>query len=161
VGAAVAPLPPAHKEGDMLVIDLETVELQDNATAGGPIRVAFPFHSAAGTSSTAAVLFELDPGDELATHTDSAEEVLHVLGGEAEATVGDERLTLAVGQIAIVPAMVPHSIRSIGDEVLRVLGIFSSASLVATFDEPVATDGLQVMVAGASVPIAATLATHP
>jgi quercetin dioxygenase-like cupin family protein len=141
----------------MLTVDLDRVELQDNSTAGGPIRVAFPFHSAAGTGSTAAVLFELEPGSALATHTDSAEEVLHVLEGDAEAEIGDELGLLREGELAVVPAMAPHSLRNVGEGTLRVLGIFSSATLVATFEEPLAPGGPQVMVAGAPMPIAAGL----
>lgn len=141
----------------MLTVDLDRVELQDNSTAGGPIRVAFPFHSAAGTGSTAAVLFELEPGSALATHTDSAEEVLHVLEGDAEAEIGDELVLLREGELAVVPAMAPHSLRNVGEGTLRVLGIFSSSTLVATFEEPLAPGGPQVMVAGAPIPIAAGL----
>lgn len=145
----------------MLTVDLDRVELQDNTTAGGPIRVAFPFHSAAGTGSTAAVLFELEPGSMLATHRDSAEEVLHILAGEGEAKIGDEQARVRAGQIAIVPAMAPHSLRNVGETTLRVLGVFSSSTLVATFEEPLASDGPQVMVAGAPLPIATGLNPVP
>ena len=122
----------------MLTVALDQVALQDNSTAGGPIRVAFPWHSAEGSGSTAAVLFELDPGSMLASHQDSAEEVLHILEGEAEAEIGDERGHLRAGDVAIVPAMAPHSVRNVGDRTLRVLGVFSSSTLVATFEEPMA-----------------------
>jgi mannose-6-phosphate isomerase-like protein (cupin superfamily) len=145
----------------MLIVDLDTVELQDNTTAGGPIRVAFPWHSAAGTGSTAAVLFELEPGSMLATHQDSADEALHILAGEGEAVVGDERAFVRAGQVAIVPAMAHHSLRNTGEETLRVLGVFSSATLVATFEQPLAPDGPQVMVAGAPLPIATPLEPVP
>jgi quercetin dioxygenase-like cupin family protein len=145
----------------MLVVDLDAVELQENTTAGGPIRVAFPWHSAAGTGSTAAVLFELDPGSMLATHTDSADEALHILEGEGEAEIGGERARVRVGQVAIVPAMAPHSLRNSGDGTLRVLGVFSSATLVATFEQPLAPGGPQVMVAGAPIPIATALEPVP
>jgi quercetin dioxygenase-like cupin family protein len=141
----------------MLIVDLARVELQDNTTAGGPIRVAFPWHSAAGTGSSAAVLFELDPGSMLATHTDSAEEALYILEGEGEADVDGETARVRAGQVAIVPVMAPHSLRNVGDGVLRVLGVFSSSTLVATFEEPLAPGGPQVMVAGAPLPIATPL----
>jgi quercetin dioxygenase-like cupin family protein len=141
----------------MLTLDIARVELEDNRTAGGPIRVAFPFHSALGTDSSAAVLFELEPGNELATHTDSAEEVLLVLAGQAEARIDGERDRLEAGQLAVVPAMAPHSVRNVGAGTLRVLGVFSSATLVATFEEPLAEGGPQVMVVGARVPLAAAL----
>jgi quercetin dioxygenase-like cupin family protein len=145
----------------MLIVDLDRVELQDNTTAGGPIRVAFPWHSATGAGSSAAVLFELDPGSMLATHTDSAEEALCILEGEGEATVDGESAQVRAGQVAIVPAMAPHSLRNVGDDVLRVLGVFSSSTLVATFEEPLAPDGPQVMVAGAPLPIATPLDAVP
>lgn len=145
----------------MLTVDLQNVELQDNSTAGGPIRVAFPIHSAAGSASTAAVLFELEPGSMLATHTDSAEEVLYILEGEGEAHIGNERGQIAEGQLAVVPAMVPHSLRNVGAGTLRVLGIFSSSTLVATFEQPLAPEGPQVMVAGAPFPIATGLEPVP
>ena len=145
----------------MLIVDLDTVELQDNTTAGGPIRVAFPWHSAVGTGSTAAVLFELEPGSMLATHQDSADEALHILEGEGEAIVEHERAFVRAGQVAIVPAMIPHSLRNVGESVLRVLGVFSSATLVATFEQPLAPGGPQVMVAGAPLPIATPLDAVP
>jgi quercetin dioxygenase-like cupin family protein len=141
----------------MLTVDLARVELQESTTAGGPIGVAFPFHSAAGTESTAGVLFELAPGSMLASHQDSAEEVLHVLEGEAEAKIGEEAGYLRAGEVAIVPAMMPHSVRNVGDGRLRVLGVFSSSTLVAIFEEPLAAGGPQVMVAGAPIPIAVEL----
>jgi quercetin dioxygenase-like cupin family protein len=145
----------------MLIVDLDEVELFDNTTAGGPIRVAFPWHSAAGTGSSAAVLFELDPGSMLATHTDSAEEALYILEGEGEATIDGDRGRVRAGQVAIVPALAPHSLRNVGDGVLRVLGVFASSTLLATFEEPLAPDGPQVMVVGASFPIAAPLESAP
>jgi quercetin dioxygenase-like cupin family protein len=141
----------------MIRIDLAEIELEDNSTAGGPIRVGFPFHSNVGTGSSAAVVFELEPGSELATHTDSAEEVLLVLEGEGEARVGDEQERLSAGQLAVVPAMVPHSVANVGSRRLRVLGVFSSSTLVATFEEPLAPEGPQVMVIGAPEPIAVPL----
>lgn len=145
----------------MLIVDLDAVELQDNTTAGGPIRVAFPWHSALGTGSTAAVLFELEPGSTLATHQDSADEALHILEGEGRATIGDENAFVHAGQVAIVPAMAPHSLRNTGESTLRVLGVFSSATLVATFEQRLAPDGPQVMVAGAPIPIATPLDPVP
>jgi quercetin dioxygenase-like cupin family protein len=142
-----------RKESEVITIDLNDVELMDGGTAGGPIRVAFPFHSGTGTASTAAVLFELEPGDALATHTDSPEEILLVLEGEGEAHVGDERALVRAGQLAIVPAMAPHGIRNVGDTTLRVLGFFSSSTVVSTFEGPLGPEGENVGVIGATAPI--------
>jgi mannose-6-phosphate isomerase-like protein (cupin superfamily) len=139
----------------VLTIDLNDLELAEGGTAGGSIRVAFPLHSGMGTSSTAAVLFELEPGSALATHTDSAEEVLLILAGEGEAHVGHERGLVRAGQLTVVPAMAPHGIRNVGETTLRVLGFFSSSTVVSTFDAPAGPEGEDVFVTGARVPILA------
>jgi quercetin dioxygenase-like cupin family protein len=138
----------------MLKIDLDDFEL---APTGPGFRVSFPLHSATGTASTATVLFELDPGAELPVHTDSAEELLVVVQGTAEARVGDEVGRLAKHEVALVPPMAPHGLRNIGDDVLRVFGTFSSSTVVSTFERPFEPDGPQVFVIGSPIPLAARL----
>jgi quercetin dioxygenase-like cupin family protein len=138
----------------VITIDLDELELM--STAPGR-RVIFPLHSMTGSASTAAVLFELDPGTELPTHTDSAEELLIVLEGSAEARVGDEVGRLERHQVALVPAMAPHGLRNNGAQTVRVLGTFSSSTVVSTFEEPFEPGGPQMFVMGAPVPIAASL----
>jgi mannose-6-phosphate isomerase-like protein (cupin superfamily) len=135
-------------------VDLDRFELMPTAPG---LRVSFPFHSATGTASTATVLFELDPGAELAMHTDSAEELLIVVQGTAEARVGDEIGTLEAHQVALVPPMAPHGLRNIGDEVLRVFGTFSASTVVSTFERPFEEDGPDVVVIGSPVPVAGRL----
>jgi quercetin dioxygenase-like cupin family protein len=139
----------------MFTFDLDDFELMPT---GPGRRVSFPLHSATGTASTASVLFELDPGAELPLHTDSAEELLIVVQGTAEARVGDEVSRIATHEVALVPPMAPHGLRNIGDDVLRVFGTFSSSTVVSTFERPFEPDGPQVFVIGAPVPIAAQLA---
>ena len=138
----------------MFTIDMDDFELMPTAPG---LRVNFPFHSATGTASTATVLFELDPGAELPMHTDSAEELLIVVQGSAEARVGDEVGRLGPHEVALVPPMAPHGLRNIGDDVLRVFGTFSSSTVVSTFDRPFEPGGPQVLVIGSPVPIAGRL----
>ena len=138
----------------MFTFDLDNYEL---APAGPGLRVSFPLHSATGTASTATVLFELDPGAELPVHTDSAEELLIVVQGTAEASVGDEVGQIAKHDVALVPPMAPHGLRNIGDDVLRVLGTFSASTVVSTFERPLEPGGPQVLVIGSPVPIAGRL----
>jgi quercetin dioxygenase-like cupin family protein len=144
----------ATKGEAMFVVDLDELEL--DARGPGPF-VDFPIHSLTGAASTAAVLIELEPGGELPRHTDSAEELLIVLQGAAEASVGDETGRLERHQVALVPAMVPHFLRNVGDENLRVLGSFSSSMIVATFEQPLGPESLQVFAFGAPIPIPAPL----
>lgn len=142
----------------MLTVNLQDVELNENPMPVGSVRFEFPLHSGAGTASVATVLFELDPGSELATHTDSAEEILLVLAGEGEAHVDGETVRVRPGDLALVPAMAPHGARNTGDTTLRVLGFFSSSTVVSTFEPPIGPEGEHVFVTGATRPIMAALA---
>ena len=141
-------------------VDLDSLDFFERTSELDPtirVRVAFPHSSAVGTASTATVYFELEPGAHLGRHTDSAEELLLVLEGQGEATVGDESAPASAGAVVTVPAMEPHDIRNVGDGPLRVLGFFSASTVVATFDEPAAPGGPQVFVLGAPVRIAVPL----
>ena len=138
----------------MFTFDLDEFELPP---MGPGLRVSFPLHSATGTASTATVLFELDPGAELPVHTDSAEELLIVVQGTGEARVGDEVGQIAKHDVALVPPMAPHGLRNIGDDVLRILGTFSSSTVVSTFERPFEPGGPQVFVIGSPVAVAAHL----
>ena len=133
-------------------IDLSQLELMENFPG---LNVQFPIHSGTGTAASAVVYFEVDPGSQLPTHTDSSEETLLVLAGEGEAWVGDETARMTEGQLAVVPAMAPHGIRNTGSEVLRCVGFFAGSTVVHQF--PKTPDGPQVFVTGASVPIALPL----
>jgi len=135
-----------------------TFDLDQELPPMGPgLRVSFPLHSATGTASTATVLFELDPGAELPVHTDSAEELLIVVQGTGEARVGDDVARITKHDVALVPPMAPHGLRNIGDDVLRILGTFSSSTVVSTFEQPLEPGGPQVFVIGSPVPVAAHL----
>ncbi len=48
----------------------------------------------------------------------------------------EEEGRLSAGQMAVVPAMVPHGMRNVGEERVRVAGFFSSNVIVSTFDKP-------------------------
>jgi quercetin dioxygenase-like cupin family protein len=78
-------------------------------------------------------------------HTDSAEEVVLILSGTAEAIVGDERGELTAGGLGLVPALVPHDVRNIGEETVRVVGFFSSGIVVSVFDDPLMPAGTRVV----------------
>jgi quercetin dioxygenase-like cupin family protein len=141
-------------ETTMIAFDLDDYDLVPTAPG---LRVGFPVSSATGTASTATVLFELDPGAELAMHSDSAEELLIIVQGTAEARVGDEVGRLETHQVGLVPPMVPHGVRNIGDDVLRVLGTFSASTVVSTFEKPFEENGPDVVVIGSPVRIAGRL----
>jgi quercetin dioxygenase-like cupin family protein len=120
------------------------------------LRFGFPISSATGTGASAVVYFELEPGAVLPVHTDSGEELLLVLEGVAEATIGDETGTVRAGDVAVVPALAPHGLRNVGDVPVRVVGFFASSTVVSLFPEGAPT-GDQVFVIGTPFPLAMPL----
>lgn len=125
--------------------ELELLEVwyEDDPTMR--LKVNFPFFLGTGTKSTAVVYFEIEPGHRLGTHTDSAEEILLVLEGTAEVSLGDEQGRLSAGEMALVPAMEPHGLRNAGEDTVRVAGFFSSNVVVSTFDQPMMPFGQRVV----------------
>jgi mannose-6-phosphate isomerase-like protein (cupin superfamily) len=123
----------------MQSVSLEELELFEGWSEGDAemrVRAAFPISWSTDAKSTAVVYFELEPGRRLGTHTDSAEEILLILSGRGEATIGDERAPVQTGTLTVVPALVPHGVTNTGEETLRVVGFFSSNTLLSVFDEP-------------------------
>jgi len=113
---------------------IELTEFQSQGDADQRCRATFPIFGALGTRNSAMVYIELDEGKKLGRHTDSAEEVLLVIEGEVEATIGDETGRLRSGEIALVPTMAPHDMRNIGNGRARIVGFFGAQNNVATFD---------------------------
>ena len=111
-------------------------------------RGSFALHKGNGTEDSAAVVFELEPGKALGQHTDSPEEILLVMQGTVELEVGDERQVAKPGTVAVVPAMVPHNMRNIGEGTARVIGYFPRPRVVSTFAEPIQPIDVQVLVHG-------------
>jgi quercetin dioxygenase-like cupin family protein len=124
-------------------LELMEVWYEDDQTMR--VKVNFPFFLGTGTKNTAVVYFEIEPGHRLGTHTDSAEEILLVLDGTAEVSLGDEQGQITAGEMAVVPAMVPHGLRNVGDETARFVGFFSSNVVVSTFDQPMMPFGQRVV----------------
>ena len=120
----------------MITVQLENIPLVQVTSPIDPavrFRCDFALSGSTGAADSAVVYMEIEPGAHLGTHTDSQEEVLLVLEGTAEATIGDEHGRLEVGGAAVVPAMVPHDVRNVGDGTLRAVGFFSGAIVYSTF----------------------------
>lgn len=131
------------------VSELELTEYWCEADPRLRGRLELPMHTGNGAASSAVIYFEHEPGQHHGRHTDSAEEVVLVLDGEAQVIAGDERMRLGAGALALVPAMVPHDISNVGPGRLRVVGFFSSAAVVSRFDEVLAPFGTRVLTLGA------------
>ncbi|WP_380676089.1 cupin domain-containing protein [Salinigranum sp. GCM10025319] len=130
-------------------LTLETVEQADVETdVEARWRAAFPFDADRPgetldekTDSTV-VYNELDPGTRIGTHRDAVDELLFVLGGTVEAVVDGETATVEAESLAVVPAGEPHSVRNVGSEPARLVGVFATGTLDSTFEtEPTVVDG--------------------
>lgn len=131
----------------MITVDLNNLELNDARGENHPTihaRATFPLAGALGSENSALVYFELAPGKSLGRHTDSVEEVLLILAGTVDVTVGEEQGRLSQGELALVPTMAPHDLRNVGQETAKVLGFFGSANFVATFDVAFLPDHVRV-----------------
>jgi quercetin dioxygenase-like cupin family protein len=93
-----------------------------------------------GAASGSSVI-EVAPGCRLPPHTDSVEEAIVVVTGAAQVAVADEVREVAAGEIAVVPADVPHEVRNAGDETLRFVAVYAGADVVTRYERAVQPDG--------------------
>jgi quercetin dioxygenase-like cupin family protein len=133
----------------MQIVAISKLELMEGWLASDPdrarVRVNFPINASTGAEASGVVYFELEPGKRLGRHTDSAEEILYIVAGTADAEVGDERGRVTAGDLAVIPAMVPHALVNVGDDTVKVVGYFSAAEITSTFEEPMQPFGASVL----------------
>jgi quercetin dioxygenase-like cupin family protein len=133
----------------MLTVSTPELELSpiwhDSDPESTGVTVTFPIHKWAGAEETAVVYFQIAPGNRLGTHTDSSEEILYIVSGEAIAEVGDETGRVRAGDLAVIPAMVPHGLINDGDETVTVVGFFREAVVTSVFVEPLQPMGLTAL----------------
>jgi len=120
-------------------LELADVAVGDDPTAQA--RLALPISAATGSPNTV-VYLEVDPGNRIAPHTHSADEIFVVLQGTGLVTAGDQQWQASTGAIAVAPAFTRHDWENTGSETLRLVGFFGSNVLINEFDEPVAPFGI-------------------
>jgi quercetin dioxygenase-like cupin family protein len=139
----------------MLTVSAPALDLAEAYIASDPrgrVHPAFPINCFTGAEHTAVVYFEVEPGEYLPTHTDSAEEVLYIVAGEGEAWAGEERGRVRAGDLAVIPEMVPHGIENTGDVTLKVVGFFCESEIESTFEEPLQPMNVAKLTMGAPIP---------
>ena len=72
------------------------------------------------------IVFGFDAGQELSEHTASVPAVIHILSGEAEISLGEEKHDASAGSWSWMPAKLPHSIVA-KTPVIMLLTMFTSA----------------------------------
>jgi quercetin dioxygenase-like cupin family protein len=123
---------------------LDRLDLADAWIDGVPSarwRSAAAHGPSTGASSSGSSLIEVDEGCMLPRHTDSAEETIVVLDGQAEVTVGEDRAEVAAQGMALVPKDAPHSVRNAGLGKLRFVAFYSAHDVVSRYEEEVQPDG--------------------
>jgi quercetin dioxygenase-like cupin family protein len=126
-----------------LDLDAVTQDIDPDAEwlAGFPFSPDRPGETTAESAEYTVVYNELAPGKRIGRHADGVDELLFVLAGTVEATVGDERATADAGTLAVVPAETPHSVRNVGDDPAQLVGVFATAPVASTWDtEPAVVD---------------------
>ncbi len=88
-----------------------------------------------GEASISFLWVDLPPGHGPRLHRHPYEEVFIVLEGEATFTVGSATLEVKAGQIAIVPAGVPHKFLNAGEGPLRQIDIHRSSRFITEWLE--------------------------
>lgn len=124
----------------MIKANLNSLQLLEGWFEGTPAtrqKTAFPLYKSTGTESMSVVYFEIEPGNSLGTHSDSSEEIILILEGQAEATIVEESAQLIKGEMAVIPKLTPHNIKNIGSGTLKVAGFFASPLVQSTFTEPI------------------------
>ena len=94
-----------------------------------------------GAADSGSSVLEVEAGCRLARHTDSAEETIVVLEGQAEVQLGEETSQVPAGGVALVPAREPHEVRNAGEEILRFAAVYADADVVTTYEQPVQPSG--------------------
>ncbi len=117
-----------------------TEELEDAWIEGDGTARSSSLNGHSGSASALSLL-EVAPGCRLPRHTDSAEENVIVVAGEAEVEVGAERHALAPGDVAVVPPGVPHEVFNAGEAPLRFVALYAAPENISTFEAPVSPGG--------------------
>ncbi len=95
-------------------------------------------YASAPTGSRQLVVFEQEcaPGMGAPAHIHVVEEVLRVIGGEADVFVGDEHAALGPGDAVTIPAGATNGFTNSGQTPLRVLAILAAPIFEAHYTDP-------------------------
>jgi quercetin dioxygenase-like cupin family protein len=82
-----------------------------------------------GNNSASLAVVEASPGDQLARHTHAGmAEILYVVAGAGELTVGSEKIPFAADQAIHIPENQPHALKFSGPEKTVMVQIFAPAA---------------------------------
>jgi quercetin dioxygenase-like cupin family protein len=111
------------------------------ATAGGKARVRILLEEATTGSKNAYLgVVEADPGAEVPRHAHAGSaEMLYVVAGGGELTVGSEKIPFSADQVLFIPADQPHAARYTGPDKTVMVQIYAPAGPEQRFKTPPTT----------------------
>lgn len=116
----------------LTVVDLEKA-VTDEWRPGVRTRML----ASAASGAAQLCMFEqwCDPGHGAPTHLHAVEEVLHVIAGQAEVWIGDDRAILTDGQLVVVPAGRKHGFSNTGAGTLHIASTLAAPVFEAAYDD--------------------------
>ena len=75
------------------------------------------------------IVEEIAPGDRIPLHTHPINEVIVILEGSAEVTLGDEAQRVGPDSVVFIPAGTPHGTRNTGTTPIRLHAMFPSEQI--------------------------------
>ena len=95
--------------------------IDKNEIRGEPIKLAESIEYASGSvvsktlldkKAGTLTLFSFDAGQGLSEHTSPYDATIQILDGEALLTIGGKPVKMSTGDLVIMPANIPHSVRA-------------------------------------------------
>ncbi len=115
--------------------EIELMEAWSDQDEEVRARFEFPLTAATGCTSCSVIYYVIEPGHRTPTHIHSCEEIQGIVEGRTEVTVGDQTQTFEAEALVVVPALTKHTLKNVGETPLRVVGFFSSAAAIHTYDD--------------------------
>jgi quercetin dioxygenase-like cupin family protein len=105
---------------------LETADFTSSTTDDAVWVGGFFAYGGAGAEKTTTIYFAVPPGKRLGRHTDTAEEVQFILGGNGDLLLDEGSKPVKAGDVVVLTEGTEHDLRNTGSEDLRVIGFFSA-----------------------------------
>ena len=91
--------------------------------------VADPGGPAGRVDSFCVIVEEIAPGDRVPLHRHPVDELVFVLSGLDQLTLGDEKIVASEGSMVFIPAGVVHGQQNVGDDVLQIRAVFPGTEI--------------------------------
>ena len=116
---------------------MRIVDIEKQPTEEWRVGVRTRMHASAANGATQLCMFEqwCAPGHGAPTHLHAAEEVLHVIAGQADVWIGGSHAQLTAGQLAIVPAGRKHGFSNNGTVELHITSTLAAPVFEAAYDD--------------------------